>query len=87
MREKIAEFLNWYGNANPYIDWHIQGNDEVSSSSLRTKNYRREQANEFLEAIRSEIEKVENPYPNFGEDCALRVGFEECRQKILSLLK
>ena len=51
LKEQVAELLNWYGQANPYIDWRIEGNDE-------TKNYRREQAKDFLNLFKAEIEKL-----------------------------
>ena len=42
-------------------------------------------ADQIIDLIYSEIEKVENPYhpPNYG----IWNGFEDCRQKILSLLR
>jgi len=46
-------------------------------------------ANQILKALREEIENVGNPYDETDEANGLwfHVGFEACRQKILSLLK
>jgi len=51
LKEQVAELLNWYGQANPYIDWHSEGNDG-------TKNYRREQAKDFLNLFKSVVDKL-----------------------------
>jgi len=58
IREKLAEEINWYGNTCKYIDWNVEGNEE-------TKNYRREQAKDFIAIFKEFIETMElpeNPY-------------------------
>ena len=77
MREKVAEFLNWYGNSDHYVDWHVNGNDAI-------KSRRREQAKDFLALIAEEVEKVENRYPDRGE---YTEGFVDCRQAVLGILE
>jgi len=46
--EILAEELNWWGDTWPYVDWHIEGNDEV-------KTARRLQAGDILELLRQEL--------------------------------
>jgi len=45
LREQIAELLNWYGNACQYVDWNVVGNED-------TKDYRRNQAIDFLQTFK-----------------------------------
>ena len=55
MREKIAEFLNWYGNSDHYVDWHVNGNDAI-------KSRRREQAKDLLALMAEEVKKLHCTY-------------------------
>jgi len=54
IRENLAEEINWYGGVCKYIDWHVAGNEE-------TKNYRREQAKDFIAIFKEFIETMELP--------------------------
>ena len=74
MREEILKILS------VYADCHAQ-EEECSTCNKTTDR--------IIALIYSEIEKVDNPYPPVydPEFYDVKAGFENCRYKILSLLR
>ena len=83
MREKIADWLFSYEHGNILL-WKSLDDSTKGNYRIRT--------NGLLDLITGEIEKVENPYPEnkFLQDAGFnpkRIGFENCRQEILTIFK
>ena len=51
--EKVAEEINWYAQACPYVDWNV-----VTQENEDIKNYRREHAREILNLFLEELDKM-----------------------------
>ena len=79
MREKILQII-----ADCEDEYYAQ--ETASPEQITT---------ELLSLLREEIEKVPNPFPQLDPDLTRQnpslkqnqMGFEECRQKILAMLK
>ena len=79
IREKLAEEINWYGNTCKYIDWNVEGNEE-------TKNYRREQAKDFIAIFKETLDTMELPMihlAGYGEDSPLEIKLQRTAQQDL----
>ena len=75
MREKIAQWLSMSEKYGNFLIW--DGLDKSTQENYRVR------ADRFIDFITEEIEKVAAP-GGFAEDIEI---FEQCRQKILSLLR
>ena len=72
LREKLAEYLNWFSGSNPYIDWNRK---DLSKEDLDTKERWRNIAKEFIafieplieEAKKQERERIMKIFASFGK--------------------
>ena len=95
MIEKIARWLRVYKLQEVEVDNETEdGIVPWDKASQETRDFWLKDTKELLTLISEEIEKVENPYPittRYDDprymDKLARECWEECRQKILSLLK
>ena len=97
MREKVQEGIEYFGSwyAELFGDKRRKS-EELGFTYMLTADIQeqalKEAINRTLKGLTGEIEKVENPNVDTGEDKELvttvaRQAFEQCRYKILSLLK
>ena len=96
MREKIAcETCELKGKCNdlsPIVDV-MPGNKGRPRMDCCERQL--ERADQILSLTREEIEKIPNPFPQLDPDLTRQnpslkqnqMGFEDCRQKILAILK
>lgn len=77
MREKIAEWLSMSEKYGNFLVWDSLPNDTQ-------ENYRTRAAR-LINLLSEEIEKVESSHRRL--DNGYYVGFKECQEKILALLK